>query len=75
MTREPTASLLSGNVDYIDEIDTSLLIEANVIKLKTKTIRKLKYDYVFLLKDVEINLYDKTIEIDTEKRKYEQVVS
>ena len=40
-----------------------------------KTIRKLKVDSVFLLNDVKNILYDKTVEKDTEKRKYEQVVS
>ena len=30
MKREPTASLLPGNVDYLDEIDTYLMIEADV---------------------------------------------
>ena len=29
-TREPTDSLLSGNADYLDEIDNSLMIEADV---------------------------------------------
>ena len=29
-TREPTASLLSGNVEYLYKIDTLLMIEANV---------------------------------------------
>ena len=39
LTRGPTASLLSGNVEYSDEINTSLMIEANVKKF----IGKLKY--------------------------------
>ena len=34
-TREPTASLLSGNVEYLDDIDISLMIEADVTKNKT----------------------------------------
>ena len=36
-TREPTASLLSGNVEYLDEIDTSLMIDADVTKNKNKS--------------------------------------
>ena len=31
-TREPTASLLSVNVEYLHEICTSLMIEANITK-------------------------------------------
>ena len=34
LTRELTASLLSGNVEYLDAIDTSLMIEADVTKNK-----------------------------------------
>ena len=30
LTREPTTSLLSGNVEYLDEVDTSLMIEADI---------------------------------------------
>ena len=40
LTREPTESLLSVNIDYLDEIDTSLMIEAHVTKNKI-TIRKI----------------------------------
>ena len=38
LTREPTASILSGNVDYSDEIDTLLMIEADVTKNKKKQL-------------------------------------
>ena len=61
MTREPTYSLLSGNVKYLDEIDTSLMIESDPTKNK-KNIGKLKDVSVFLLNDVEIILHDKPIE-------------
>ena len=30
LTSEPAASPLSGNVEYWDEIDTSLMVEADV---------------------------------------------
>ena len=52
LTREPTASILSGNDEYLYEINTSLMIESDVTK---KTIGKLKGDSVFLLNDVESN--------------------
>ena len=45
LTRKPTASLLSGNVEYLYENDTSLMIEAGITK---KNIRKLKNNSVFL---------------------------
>ena len=32
LTREPTASLLSGNVEYSDEIKHSIMIEGYVTK-------------------------------------------
>ena len=34
LEREPTASLLSGDVDYSDEIDTLLIIKVGVTKKK-----------------------------------------
>ena len=34
LKREPTASLLSGNVDYSDEMKHSLMIEVDVTKNK-----------------------------------------
>ena len=43
--------------------------------MQQKNIRKLKYYSVFLLKDAEITFYDKPIEKDMEKLKYEQAVS
>ena len=48
------------------------MIEVDVTK--NKKTRRLKYDSVFLLNDVESNLYDKPIEKDKQKRKYEQAV-
>ena len=35
LTREPPDSILSGNVEYLDEIETLLMIEADVTKNKT----------------------------------------
>ena len=61
LIREPTASLLSVNVEYSDEINNSLMIEVDITKNK-KYIGKLKYDYVLLLNYVEITLHDKPIE-------------
>ena len=71
MTRESTASLLSGNVEYSNEIKNELMIEGYV---KKKTIWKLK-DNCFLWNDVEIILYYKPIEYYMEKRKYEKAFS
>ena len=36
LTRETTASLISGNVEYSDKIDTSLKIESDVTKNKNQ---------------------------------------
>ena len=58
LTRELTASILSVNVDYLDEIKNKLMIEGDVTKSK-KSIGQLKYDSVFLLNDVEITLHNK----------------
>ena len=69
---EPTASLLSRNVEYSDEINTSLMIKVDV---KKKSIGQLRDDSMFLLNDMEIALHDKHIEKYMEKRKYEQAVS
>ena len=60
LTREPTASPLSGNIKYSDEINTSLIIEEDVTKNKN-LIGKLKDYSVFLLNDVESNFCDKPI--------------
>ena len=72
MSRDPTSSLLSGNVQYSYEINNSLIIEGDVTK---KSIGKLKDDSVILLNDVESTLHEKPIEKYMEKRKYEQSVS
>ena len=37
LTRKHNASFLSGNFEYLDEIDISLIIEADVTKNKTKS--------------------------------------
>ena len=60
MTKEPTASLLSGNVEYSDEIYTFIIIEGDVAKNK-KLIVQLKDGSVFLLNDVETNVHDNPI--------------
>ena len=75
LKREPTTSLLSGNIKYLDQINTSLIVEADVIKRTKKTIKKQRVDSMFLFNDVEDILYDRPIEKDTEKRKCEQAVS
>ena len=47
LTRWPTALLLSGNVEYLDETNTLLILEADeIFKI---LIRKIKNIYVFLL--------------------------
>ena len=61
LTREPTASLLSNNVEYSDKIDTSLMIEADETKNKN-TIGQLKDDYVFLFNDVGSTFHGKPTE-------------
>ena len=55
-----TSSLLSCYVEYLDEINTSLMIEVYVTK--NKKIVKLKDYYVFLLNNVESTLHNKPIE-------------
>ena len=65
LKREPSASLLSGNVDHLYEIHTPLFIETDVAK--KKKIRKTEIFSVFLLNDVEITLHDKPIEKYMEK--------
>ena len=61
LTRESTASLLSGNIEYSDEINNSLTIEGDVTK-NNKSIAQLKYDSVFLLNYLESTFYDKLME-------------
>ena len=61
LTREDTNSLLSGYVEYSDEINTQFIIEADVTKNK-QSIGKMKDNSVFLLKYVESNFHDKPIE-------------
>ena len=68
LTRDPTASLISCNVEYLDEIDASLMIEADATKDK-ESIRKLKDDSMFILNDLESTFYDKPTEKHTEKQK------
>ena len=51
LKKEPTSSLLSGNVDYSDESNNSLMIAWDVTKTK-EYIGQLKYGFVFLLNDV-----------------------
>ena len=58
---EPTASLLSVHVEYLDETKHSFIIEGYIIKDRD-SIGKLIYDSVFLLNYVEITLHDKRIE-------------
>ena len=58
MTRDPTDSLLSCNVEYLDEINTSLMIKSDA----RKTIRKLKDDSMLLLNYGKNSLHDKPIE-------------
>ena len=53
MTREPTPSLPSGNVEYLDDIKKSLIIEVDVTHNK-QYIGQLKDGSLFLLNDVEI---------------------
>ena len=60
MKLDHTDSLLSGNVEYLDENETLLMIEADVTK---NTTRKLKDDFVFLLNDVKSILHGKPIKI------------
>ena len=60
LTREPTDSLLSGNVQYSDEINNLLMIEVDLTKTKTPLD---KDGSVFLLNDVESTLHDKPIKI------------
>ena len=60
-TRKPTSSLLSDNVEYSDEINSSLMIERDVTKNK-KSIGQFKDDPMFLLNDVECTLHKKPIE-------------
>ena len=67
LTREPTASLLSGSLEYLDEMETLLMIEAEVTP--TQKIVKLKDDSVFLFKYAKIILHDKRIGKYTDKRK------
>ena len=55
LTKEPTDSLISGNVEYSDEMKNSLMVEGGVIKIK-ETIGQLKDDFVLLLNDVESTL-------------------
>ena len=74
MTRGPTASLLSGNVEYFDEIDTLLMIEADVTK-NEQNIGKLKDHSAFLFNDIESMFDNKPIEIYIEKCKYKQAFS
>ena len=52
LIREPTTSLLSGNVEYSDEINNSLIIEEDVTKNK-KSIGKSRYDSMFLLNNLK----------------------
>ena len=73
LTRDPTASLLSDNVGYLDKVFTSLIIEVDVT-IQNKTIRKLKDDYLFLFNDMETTFYDKPMVKYIEKPKYEQAV-
>ena len=51
LSKDPTSSLLSGNVQYSYEINNSLIIEGYVTK---KSIGRLKDDSVILLNDVEV---------------------
>ena len=43
LKREPTTSLLSGNIKYLDQINTSLIIEADVIKKNKKNNQKIEH--------------------------------
>ena len=74
MTREPTDSLLSGNVEYSDDIKYSLISAGDVTKNKESN-GKFKDDYMFLLNEVKSNFHDKPREKYTDKQKYEQEVS
>ena len=71
LTTGPTTSLLSGNIQYLDEIGNLLIIEVDVTKDKT-IISKLKDDYVILLNNVESNFHDKQTEKDMQKHKCKQ---
>ena len=51
LIREPTASLLSRNVGYSDEMNHSLIIEGEIIKNK-ESIGQLKDYSFFLLNEV-----------------------
>ena len=75
LQREPTAALLSGYIDYSDEINRSLMIERDVTKNKKLNIGQLKDESVFLLNYVESTLHDRQIEIYIRKRKCEQAGS
>ena len=61
LTREPTDSLLLGDVEYSDEMNHSLLIEGDVRKNK-EPIGKLNYDSLFLLNEVKSTFRYKPIE-------------
>ena len=74
MTRDPTDSLLSGNVEYLYENDTSVMIQANVTE-NQNNIGKLKDDSMFLLNVMRRTLYYELIEKNSEERKYEKSVS
>ena len=74
VTREPTDSLISGNVENLSEINIFLMIEASATKNKD-TIGKLKDDSVFLFYHAESSFHDKLIEIYMEKLKNEQAIS
>ena len=75
MTREPTASLLSGNVEYSNEIKNPLIIEGDATTKNNKSIEHIKDYSVFLLNHVKSTFHDKPMEKYTEKRKYKQSVS
>ena len=75
LQRGPTAALLSGYIDYSDEINRSLMIERDVTKNKKLNIGQLKDESVFLLNYVESTLHDRQIEIYIRKRKCEQAGS
>ena len=74
LTRDTTASLLSGNVEYSDSMNYSVMIEVYLRKNKG-SIGQLKDDSVFLLNEVESNFHEKPIKEYTEKHKYEQSIS
>ena len=72
-TREPYDSLLSVNVEYLNEIETLLIIEADL--KKKKNIVKLKDDSMFLWNYAGSIFHDGPVKKDMEKHKYEQSVS